>query len=125
MKILIVEDSMFVQNMTRKIVQERVPNCEIATASSGDKGYELYNEFKPDLVLTDLLMPGMSGQELLAKIRETDKTTRVIVISADVQKATRDDVEALGIEGFISKPLSGEKADLLIQLIGEAAHVPE
>lgn len=122
MKILIVEDSIFVQNIIRKMIQDHVPDCDIATANNGETGYNLYQEYKPDIVTTDLLMPGVSGQELLRKIRENDKTTKVIVISADVQKATREEVEQLGIVGFLNKPVTGDKVDMLIRLIREAHH---
>ncbi|HZG84259.1 response regulator [Paenibacillus sp.] len=122
MKILIVEDSMFVQNMTRRVVTDHYPDVEVIVASNGETGYRLYEEHRPDLILTDLLMPGLSGQELLQKIRETDADTKVIVISADVQKATRDEIEQLGIQGFVNKPVTGEKAELLVRLIAEARH---
>ncbi|MEC1719029.1 response regulator transcription factor [Schinkia azotoformans] len=117
MKILIVEDSMFVRNVIKKVILENIPNCEVLTANDGESGFNLYQEYKPDLITTDLLMPNLSGQDLLKKIREIDKETKVIVISADVQKATRDEIEELGILGFINKPVTGEKADLLINLI--------
>jgi len=122
MKILIVEDSKFVQNMTRRVVTDHYPEVEIMTANNGETGYELYEEHRPDIILTDLLMPGLSGQELLQKIRATDAGTKVIVISADVQKATRDEIEQLGIQGFVNKPVTGEKAELLVRLIAEARH---
>jgi len=121
MKILIVEDSKFVQNITRKLVTERFPEAEVLTATNGEDGYALYREHAPDIVLSDLLMPGMSGQELLRAIRADDAKTKVIVISADVQKATRDEIEAMGISGFVSKPVTGERAELLATLIAEAA----
>jgi len=122
MKILIVEDSKFVQNMTRRVVTDHYPEVEIMTANNGETGYELYEEHRPDIILTDLLMPGLSGQELLQKIRATDAGTKVIVISADVQKATRDEIEQLGIQGFVNKPVTGEKAELLVRLIAEARY---
>lgn len=120
MKILIVEDSIFVRNIIQKVILENIENCEVITANDGEKGFDLYLEHKPDLITTDLLMPILSGQEMLRKIREKDNATKVIVISADVQKATRDEIEELGVVGFINKPVTGEKVDLLIKLIQEA-----
>ncbi len=120
MKILIVEDSMFVRNVIRKVILENIPDCEVLTANDGENGFNLYQEHKPDLITSDLLMPNLSGQEMLKKIREIDNETKVIVISADVQKATRDEIEELGISGFINKPVTGDKVDLLMNLIKEA-----
>lgn len=119
MKILIVEDSLFVQNIIRKIILDHFPDCEVITANNGEKGYSQYMEYKPDLITTDLLMPVIGGQEMLKKIRENDSKTLIIVISADVQTAIRDEVEELGIVEFINKPVTGEKVDLLIKLIKE------
>ena len=47
----------------------------------GDNGYEAYRQFKPDLVFTDVVMPKMSGLELVRKIREADPDIKVIYIS--------------------------------------------
>ena len=47
----------------------------------GDRGYEAYCQFEPDLVLTDVVMPGMNGVELVAKIRETNPHIKVIYVS--------------------------------------------
>ncbi|MFC0215419.1 response regulator transcription factor [Paenibacillus chartarius] len=122
MKVLIVEDSVFVQNVIRKAIIDQFPGCEVMTAGDGEKGYALYQEFQPDIMTTDLLMPNVTGQELVRRIRENDKTTRIIVISADVQKATKDEVEELGIVGFLNKPVTGDKVELLAKLIREAPH---
>lgn len=125
MKILVVEDSRFVQQLIRKSIEDNMPGCEVVTASDGEAGYALFQEMKPDVITTDLLMPKVSGQELLRKIRKDDKETKVIVISADVQKATKDELEELGISGFLNKPVAGDKVNALIKLIKEAHHVVE
>lgn len=123
MKILIVEDSLFVQSVLRKVLYENFPECEILTAQDGKRGYLLYREQKPDVITTDLLMPIWNGQEMLTKIRAMDTKTPVIVISADVQKATKEEVYNLGIVGFINKPITSENSNLLIELIKEAFNV--
>ncbi|WP_145147752.1 response regulator transcription factor [Paenibacillus xylanexedens] len=122
MKVLIVEDSIFVQKLLRKLIVDHIPECEIQIASNGEQGYNLFQEFRPDFITTDLLMPGLNGQEMLRMIRETDSTVKIIILSADIQKTTRDEVENLGISGFLNKPLTAEKANILIQLIQAAYH---
>lgn len=117
MRILFVDDSVFVQKMMHKLLTAAIPECEVIIAEDGEKGFERYLEMTPDLVITDLLMPNVDGQELIRKIRATGSDTRIIVISADVQKATRDEIEAMGIEGFLNKPMTAEKSQTLIQLI--------
>ncbi|NMI03572.1 response regulator [Paenibacillus sp. SZ31] len=120
MKVLIVEDSIFVQKLLRKLIVDHIPECEIQIASNGEQGYNLFQEFRPDFITTDLLMPGLNGQEMLRMIRETDSKVKIIILSADIQKTTRDEVENLGISGFLNKPLTAEKATTLIQMIRTA-----
>ncbi len=122
MKVLIVEDSIFVQKLLTKLIVDHIPGCEIQIANNGEQGYNLFTEFQPDLITTDLLMPGLNGQEMLRMIRETDSHVKIIILSADIQKTTRDEVELLGISGFLNKPLTAEKATTMIQLIQAAYH---
>ncbi|WP_339302448.1 response regulator [Paenibacillus sp. FSL R5-0519] len=122
MKVLIVEDSIFVQKLVRKLIMDHITDCEIQIASNGEQGYNLYQAFKPDLIITDLLMPGLNGQEMLRMIREIDWDVHIIILSADIQKATREEVESLGISGFLNKPLTVDKANTLVELIRVTNH---
>ncbi|WKL01840.1 response regulator [Paenibacillus amylolyticus] len=122
MKVLIVEDSIFVQKLLTKLIVDHIPECEIQIANNGEQGYNLFKEFQPDFITTDLLMPGLNGQEMLRMIRETDSNVKIIILSADIQKTTRGEVEMLGISGFLNKPLTAEKATTMIQLIQAAYH---
>ncbi|WP_339261196.1 response regulator [Paenibacillus sp. FSL R5-0713] len=122
MKVLIVEDSIFVQKLVRKLIMDHITDCEIQIASNGEQGYNLYQAFKPDLIITDLLMPGLNGQEMLRMIREIDRDVHIIILSADIQKATREEVESLGISGFLNKPLTVDKANTLVELIRVTNH---
>jgi len=121
-KILIVEDSKFVRMMTAKLLQEKFPSATILAACDPLEGYDIYQSEKPDLIITDLLMPNMNGQEFIQQIRQTDSQIPVIVLSADIQQATRDEMEQLGILTFINKPLSGDKTVHLINTIKEIFH---
>ena len=119
MKILVVDDSNFVRSLVGKTLQINIPISELLMASNGVEGYNLYRTEKPDLIVTDLLMPEMNGWELLKLIREVDPNVKIIVFSADVQKATRDEIEKFGITAFIHKPFNNEKADQLINIVKE------
>lgn len=122
MKVLIVEDSIFVQKLMRKLITDYFPDCEVLTATNGEEGYQIYLEAKPNLITTDLLMPNLSGQEMLRMIRAIDHEVKIIILSADIQKATREEVERLDISGFLNKPLTAEKATTLIEMIQVAYH---
>jgi two-component system chemotaxis response regulator CheY len=117
MKILIVDDSRFVQLTTAKLLETYIENLEIIFASDGKEGFSKYKESKPDYVFIDLLMPNVDGQELIKLIKKQDKNSKIFVISADVQKSVRKEIESYGIIGFINKPFTQEKAESVAKLI--------
>lgn len=117
MKILVVEDSILYQKTIVKYLKELLPGAEFVVAGNGKEGYSAYRAEKPDFILLDLLMPEITGQELLKMIREEDRDTRVVVISADVQKIVKDEIYGMGILDFINKPFTREKALGLADLI--------
>ncbi len=119
MKILVIDDSNFIRSLVGKTLQSNIPNLELIAASNGIEGYNLFLTEKPDLIVMDLLMPEMNGWELLKLIREEDLNIKIIVFSADVQKATRDEIEKFGIRAFIHKPFNKEKAEQLINIVKE------
>ena len=80
-------------------------------AEDGLSALERYALARPDVVLLDLVMRGMYGLEVLAKLRELDEAARVIVISADIQTSSRDLVREAGAAAFLNKPV--EPAHLL------------
>jgi len=120
MKIIIADDSTFVRNIVLKAISTHFPQAQITQCKNGLEALEAYNNEAPDWLITDLLMPEMSGQELLGTLQKQGKIGKHIVISADIQKGTRDEIEDFGVVAFINKPLTPDKIALLIeQLKGE------
>ena len=70
---------------------------------------EQYFVEKPDVVMLDLVMKGMYGLEVLAKLREMDPGARVVVLSADIQTSSRDLVQAAGASAFLTKPANAQQ----------------
>lgn len=117
MKILVVDDSLFMQITISKMLEESFPGAQIITAKDGAEGLQVYRQERPDLIVADLLMPVMSGFDMIKTIRETDEETKIVVISSDVQTAVREEVAALKVQGFISKPLNEEKKEQIINIV--------
>ena len=117
MKILIVDDSKFSQIVTSNFIKDFFEDIEIILASDGEEGFNKYKEIRPDYVFIDLLMPNVNGKELIKLIKEYDKNSKILVISADVQKSVKEDIEAYGIMKFINKPFNEEKAKLVYEII--------
>jgi DNA-binding response OmpR family regulator len=79
---------------------------EIIEAKNGKEAYELYCAHKPDLLMTDILMPQMNGIELVEKIRKDDKKTPIIMITAHTEKQFLLSAVKLHLEHYLVKPVS-------------------
>ncbi|MFO7819762.1 MAG: response regulator [Halanaerobacter sp.] len=111
MKILVVDDSMVYRKTIVNYLKAEMTDVDYITAQNGQEGFELYQEEDPDYIFLDLLMPELNGEEVLKKIREEDQETKVIILTADVQKMVKEDLEKLSIFEFINKPFSPDKAE--------------
>jgi len=106
-KVMIVDDSGLSRRTLRRILEPA--GYEIIEADDGMAALELYFVAKPDLVLLDLVMKGMYGLDVLARLRELDREARVIVASADIQSSTRTMVNEAGARAFVTKPFISEE----------------
>ena len=122
MKVLVVEDSSFARMAVTKVVGGLLPQAEFFEADDGKTGLALFQTMRPELVLTDLLMPNMTGEELVRSIREIDATVPIIVMTANIQKPAREKVEALGVTGFVTKPVIGDSIKTLRSLLAGCLH---
>jgi two-component system chemotaxis response regulator CheY len=101
-KVLLVDDSGLARRSTRRMLEES--GYTVVEAEDGLSALERFLVEKPDIVLLDLVMKGMYGLEVLAKLREMDPAARVVVMTADIQTSSREMVKAAGASGFINKP---------------------
>ena len=106
-KILIVDDSALSRRTLRRILE--AAGYEVVEADEGMTALEMYFLEKPSLVLLDLVMKGMYGLDVLAKLREMDPKALVVVASADIQSSTRKMVDEGGALGFVNKPFVPEQ----------------
>jgi len=109
--ILYVEDDPLNQRLVEEIIQTHRPGCQIHIASSASSGILQAKQYKPDIVLMDINLPGMDGQEVMQILRHDSYFTSVpfIAISAD---AIRDNIEQrlqAGFDHYIVKPVSVEE----------------
>jgi two-component system chemotaxis response regulator CheY len=102
-KILLVDDSGLARRSMRAILEP--VGYQIVEAEDGLSALERYFLEKPDLVLLDLVMRGMTGLDVLAKLHELDRDARVVVVSADIQDSSREMAQNGGASGFITKPV--------------------
>jgi len=102
-ELLLVDDSGLARRSMRAMLED--DGFDVVEAEDGMVALEKYFVEKPDLVMLDLVMKGMYGLDVLAKLRELDPAARVIVVSADVQSSSQEMVQAAGASGFINKPI--------------------
>ena len=110
-KILVIEDDADINTLLKKILERA--GYEAETAFSGTEGRLLLKLNSYDLVLLDLMLPGLSGEELLTEIR---KTLRMPVIALTAKAGLSDKVNVLGsgADDYITKPF--EKQELLARI---------
>jgi two-component system chemotaxis response regulator CheY len=106
-KILIVDDSGLSRRILRTILMAE--GHHIIEATDGLLGIETYVMEQPDLVLLDMAMPEMPGEEALEKILELNQSARVIIATADLQDLTKTKVLEAGAMGFLNKPFNRTK----------------
>lgn len=114
-KVLLVDDSGLARRSTRRLLEEA--GYTVIEAEDGLSALERFAVEKPDIVLLDLVMKGMYGLEVLAKLREMDPGARVIVMSADIQTSSREMVKAAGASGFINKPAQPAHVVAMLQQV--------
>ncbi len=109
-KILVVDDSAFIRMALKKILAE-FKHMDIIEAASGEQAVAQVEKNKPDLILLDLVLPDISGDEVLDKIMKIDPGANVIMITAIGQKSIIDKCMKSGAKDYITKPF--DNVDLL------------
>ncbi|HNN61863.1 MAG TPA: response regulator [Candidatus Obscuribacter sp.] len=121
MKVLLVDDDTNIRMVAVMGLEDEL-DWEIQEACSGQEAIQLASTQKPDLILLDMMMPGMDGISTFGKLRELDtvKDTPIIFMTAKVQPEEIESYKILGARGVIIKPfdpitLAQEIQDILAQ----------
>lgn len=122
------------QNITLLLVEEK-KSCkllkkmlnnqlkEFYIAQDGIEAYEIYKKQKPNIILSDMLLPKLSGIELIQKIRQKDHTTRVIMLTGTVDKEKLIKVSELKLTKLLEKPINQDELFEALKLaIDEKKH---
>jgi len=115
MKILIAEDEpLILQTMELKLKKE---GYEVIGSVDGLDALQKLEQHKPDLVITDIMLPYSSGLEIIRKIKEDEATKHipVIVLSAMGQENVVEDAFSLGADDFLKKPFSLNELSIRIK----------
>ena len=112
-KILVIDDSAF----QRKILTHLINGLgyDVVTADNGEDGLSQALLQKPDVILTDLLMPEYDGYWLLEQRASQGIAIPVIIVTSDVQTTTMTRCLEMGVVGFLNKPVKAEELQSAIR----------
>jgi two-component system chemotaxis response regulator CheY len=107
MKVLIVDDSMFFRTLIRQTVTASGHGAlEIKEAMDAEEALLLCARFKPDLLIVDLNLPGMSGLDLIDSLRQESPRAKFGIITSSKDPGVNERAVAAGAAFFISKPFT-------------------
>ena len=120
-KIMVVDDEPYIARVIKfKLEQE---GYTVISANDGQSGLQKIREEKPDLVLLDVMMPGLSGYEVCQKIKEDAELAGipVVILTAKGQERDREQGLTMGPSDYITKPFSPNRLlELVKSMIGDA-----
>lgn len=105
-KILFVEDNLIIRKEIKRFIESRVDTFYIA--ENGAIGLEMYNKYKPDIVISDIEMPLKDGLQLAKEIKETNANAPVILMTAFDDKEYLLKALVIGVDDYILKPVNYE-----------------
>lgn len=130
-RVLVADDDEVTREALGEVLREE--GYDVALAADGLQAVALLPTFRPDVVLTDLSMPGLGGVGVVARVRELTPLVPVFIITAHSVIDAEREARELGVQGYLNKPLSfDDMLEKLTRLItpapangaGPKAHPP-
>jgi len=117
-KVMIIDDEDTIREGLRSVINWEEHNCSIiAEAEDGDEGVKLVTSLKPDIIFTDVRMPGLSGLEMVSKINELHHRCIIVILTGFREFEYAQQAIRLGAFRLILKPTN---TDELLQTIDDA-----
>ena len=102
-RVMLADDHAIVREGYRSLLQKQDRLRVVAEADNGADAYRIYKEARPDLVIMDLSMPGIGGVEAIRRIRQWDKSARILVFTMHQSAAYAVQAIKAGARGFVTK----------------------
>jgi len=118
-RVLLIEDEPNIAEAIRFILSR--DGWEVTVEENGAQALPRVADVKPDLVILDLMLPGMSGMEILSSLRADPATEalRVLMLTAKGQGRDREAAERAGVSAFMSKPFSNAEMRAQVRALME------
>lgn len=111
LKILIADDEISIRQLIKKLIDPSAPLQIVGEAADGNSAYEMIQEKKPDIVITDIRMPGLNGVELMRKARENGIKVDFILVSGYRDFEYARSAVQLGALDYLLKPINREELE--------------
>jgi twitching motility two-component system response regulator PilG len=104
LRVLVVDDSKTIRQVVEKILSKA--QCDIVTAADGFEALSLVIDFRPDVVLLDIMMPRLNGYEVCALIKHNQRLKHIPVILLSSKEGLFDQAKGrvVGCDGYVTKP---------------------
>jgi DNA-binding response OmpR family regulator len=126
-RILVIEDDRTILRGLRDNLEYE--SYQVFTAADVEQGYQLVHEHRPDLIILDLMIPGMDGYELCRKVRNEGIGTPILMLTARSEEVDRVRGRDLGADDYVVKPFSVPellaRIRAILRRIRPAMHLPD
>ena len=116
-KLLLVEDDPTFSYIVKSGLQEIIGGYEVITAGNGAEGLKAWEEYHPDIIISDIDMPVMNGYQMVERIREMDGDTPILFASALTSPKDVKEGYKLGVNNYVKKPFVPDELDAHIHAI--------
>ncbi len=115
-RVMLADDEKAVLESVKRIIDDHFPGqCEIETAKSGRDVIELAEQFRPDIAVLDIQMPGINGIEAIREIKQNDPSVEFVILSAYDKFDYAKEALNLGVLEYVSKPVSSAEITRTLQ----------
>lgn len=119
-KLLVVDDEEKICHLMREYFSQK--GFEVRAVCRGDEAVALATVFQPDVVILDLLMPGLNGAETLKQLKSMQRIPKVIMFSAADHEDVSRGALALGADFYVCKPADLRQIEILINSVCPPSH---
>ena len=117
-KVLVIDDEEDFLSLLAIAIERNLENVEVMKTSSSEGAFQGISQFAPDLIITDLMMPGTSGLEFIARVKEVAPNIPIVAMSGFPSEMAKLQQQQPGID-LLSKPFPLEKLTEIVTTIFE------
>lgn len=118
-KVIVIEDQTILRDLICQLVEGYTGMEVIAQSGDGSEGYELCLDHKPDLVILDIMLPNLTGSEVLRRLKAKNPKINILIFSAAASNSMVNRLLKAGVTGYIEKDAGLEELEKAIALVSE------